>query len=62
VNKKDAESVVFQDHGLRGTASSMISSLLKGWPEKVKIMQSNWIGKSTGADIDFPITGTDGSC
>jgi leucyl-tRNA synthetase len=36
-------------------------SLLKGWPDKVKTMQSNWIGKSVGADIDFPITGTDES-
>jgi leucyl-tRNA synthetase len=23
------------------------------WPEKVKVMQTNWIGKSTGAEIDF---------
>ncbi|RKD32481.1 leucine--tRNA ligase [Thermohalobacter berrensis] len=28
---------------------------LKGWPEKVKIMQKNWIGKSKGAEIDFEI-------
>ena len=26
---------------------------LKGWPEKVKLMQKNWIGKSLGAHIDF---------
>ncbi|KAB3537243.1 leucine--tRNA ligase [Alkaliphilus pronyensis] len=32
---------------------------LDGWPEKVKIMQSNWIGKSTGAEIDFPIDNSD---
>ena len=25
------------------------------WPEKVKIMQKNWIGKSTGAEISFQI-------
>src|SRR5690349_11153511 len=24
------------------------------WPEKVKTMQRNWIGRSTGAHIDFP--------
>ncbi|MHB9092198.1 MAG: class I tRNA ligase family protein, partial [Chloroflexota bacterium] len=23
------------------------------WPEKIKIMQTNWIGRSTGAEIDF---------
>jgi leucyl-tRNA synthetase len=28
---------------------------LPGWPEKVITMQKNWIGKSTGAEIRFPI-------
>ena len=27
------------------------------WPEKVKKMQTDWIGKSYGADVDFPIDG-----
>ena len=26
------------------------------WPEKVKVMQKNWIGKSIGAEIDFEIS------
>ena len=26
------------------------------WPEKVKVMQKNWIGKSLGAEIEFEIT------
>ncbi len=30
---------------------------LKGWPEKVIIMQRNWIGKSTGLSCDFQIDG-----
>ena len=29
---------------------------LDNWPNKVKIMQSNWIGKSTGAEIDFKVS------
>lgn len=29
--------------------------LLEGWPQKVKIMQENWIGKSYGAEIEFKI-------
>ncbi len=29
---------------------------LNGWPNKVKIMQSNWIGKSVGAEIKFTIS------
>ncbi|MEC7126591.1 MAG: leucine--tRNA ligase, partial [Pseudomonadota bacterium] len=28
---------------------------LEGWPEKVKIMQSNWIGRSEGVNLDFEI-------
>lgn len=29
------------------------------WPESTKEMQKNWIGKSTGAEVDFRIDGTD---
>ena len=29
--------------------------LLEKWPEKVKLMQKNWIGKSTGCEISFEI-------
>tara|TARA_B100000989_G_scaffold146843_1_gene109457 strand:- start:2434 stop:4947 length:2514 start_codon:yes stop_codon:yes gene_type:complete len=28
---------------------------LDSWPNKVKVMQSNWIGKSIGAEIDFEV-------
>ena len=34
---------------------------LQGWPERVKTMQHNWIGRSEGAEILFPIKGTDRS-
>ena len=30
---------------------------LKNWPDKVKLMQKNWIGKSYGCEIDFKIDG-----
>ena len=32
---------------------------LNEWPEKVKTMQKNWIGKSFGCEIDFKIEGSD---
>ena len=35
--------------------------ILKGWPNKVKVMQSNWIGKSIGAEIDFKLSNNDKS-
>ncbi len=32
---------------------------LKGWPERVVLMQKNWIGRSEGVEVDFPVTGMD---
>lgn len=32
---------------------------LKGWPERVVIMQKNWIGKGEGVEVFFPIEGMD---
>jgi leucyl-tRNA synthetase len=36
-------------------SNELLESLnhLKGWPDKVKLMQQNWIGKSKGCEIDF---------
>ncbi len=34
---------------------------LPGWPERVLVMQRNWIGKSTGCEIDFALDGRDGT-
>jgi leucyl-tRNA synthetase len=32
-----------------------LESLKEGWPERVLTMQRNWIGKSHGAEFDFPL-------
>jgi leucyl-tRNA synthetase len=31
---------------------------LPNWPDRVKTMQANWIGKSIGAELTFPVVGT----
>jgi leucyl-tRNA synthetase len=40
-------------------ADQLVADLeqLTGWPEKVKTMQANWIGRSVGAYLEFPIVG-----
>ena len=35
-------------------------SLLDNWPEKVRVMQANWIGRSRGVEVEFPIDGHPG--
>ncbi|RDY24020.1 leucine--tRNA ligase [Romboutsia maritimum] len=60
VVKKDLEQWYFKTTQY---AEELLNDLdtLDGWPEKVKTMQKNWIGKSTGAEITFDIDGTDKS-
>ena len=41
----------YADELLEGT------HILTGWPERVLAMQRNWIGKSYGCEISFPLTG-----
>ncbi len=44
-------------------AEELLSDLdkLEGWPEQVKTMQRNWIGKSYGCEVEFPIVGQEGN-
>ncbi|SCH35915.1 Leucine--tRNA ligase [uncultured Clostridium sp.] len=60
VIKKDLEQWYFKTTHY---AEELLQDLntLDGWPDKVKLMQKNWIGKSTGAEIVFDIDGTDRS-
>ncbi|WP_455538645.1 leucine--tRNA ligase [Terrisporobacter sp.] len=60
VIKKDLEQWYFKTTAF---AEELLNDLdtLDGWPEKVKTMQKNWIGKSNGAELVFDIEGTDKS-
>ena len=60
VVKKDLEQWYFKTTAF---AEELLNDLdtLDGWPEKVKTMQRNWIGKSNGAELVFDIEGTDKS-
>ncbi|MEW6165003.1 MAG: leucine--tRNA ligase [Pseudomonadota bacterium] len=44
--------------GITQYADELLAALdaLPGWPERVKLMQANWIGKSTGVRFAFPYT------
>lgn len=58
VEKKELEQWYFK---ITDFAEDLLNDLdkLDGWPEKVKLMQRNWIGKSHGATIDFKIKDSD---
>lgn len=58
VTKKDLEQWFFK---ITDYAQRLLDDIdkLKGWPDKVKSMQSNWIGRSEGAEVSFKIDGTD---
>lgn len=57
VNKKNLTQWFFK---ITEYADELLEGLDKiDWPDKTKIMQTNWIGKSTGAEIEFKIDGHD---
>ena len=61
VTKKDLKQWFFR---ITAYAQRLLDdlSLLDKWPEKVRQMQENWIGRSEGARIDFVVTETGDPC
>ena len=58
VEKKELEQWYFK---ITEFSEELLADLdgLDGWPEKVRLMQKNWIGKSFGANVTFQIDGSD---
>ena len=58
VEQKELEQWFFR---ITGYAQKLLNDIdkLDEWPEKVKIMQRNWIGRSEGVNIDFPVVDSD---
>src|SRR5579872_3144460 len=58
VEQKDLEQWFFK---ITAYADRLLKDIdrLENWPERVKTMQKNWIGKSEGAEVDFKAEGKD---
>ena len=58
VTRRDLEQWFFR---ITKYADRLLEDLKKlpGWPEKVKVMQENWIGKSFGAEVVFRLEGSE---
>ncbi len=54
VNQKELDQWFFR---ITDYAEELLENTFKlpGWPERVLVMQRNWIGKSFGCEIDFPV-------
>jgi leucyl-tRNA synthetase len=59
VEKRDLEQWFFK---ITDYADRLLDDLqlLDHWPNKVRLMQTNWIGRSQGAEVDFPVVGLEG--
>ncbi|HET9444416.1 MAG TPA: leucine--tRNA ligase, partial [Acidimicrobiales bacterium] len=56
VDKRDLEQWFFR---ITAYAQELLDDLAGlDWPERVKVMQRNWIGRSEGAEFDMAIEGT----
>jgi leucyl-tRNA synthetase len=54
VQRRELEQWFFK---ITAYAQELLDDLnqLSGWPERVKQMQANWVGRSTGAEVDFTL-------
>ena len=57
--KKSPKTSSTDDKKTREIVQKLLDDLeeLNEWPNKVKVMQKNWIGKSYGCEVNFKIEG-----
>lgn len=55
VEKKDLEQWFFRISAFRESLLEDLETLKETWPERVRTMQKNWIGKSMGANVRFEV-------
>lgn len=55
VEQRDLEQWFFRTTAYAEELLNHLDQLEEGWPERVLAMQRNWIGKSTGTEVDFTI-------
>ena len=55
VQKRQLEGWFFKITDYAEELLEWCDRLLEGWPERVITMQKNWIGKSHGVEVDFPL-------
>ncbi|WP_294557331.1 leucine--tRNA ligase [uncultured Mailhella sp.] len=60
VEQKDLTQWFFRITAYADELLADLEKLEKGWPSRVLTMQHNWIGRSTGAEIVFPLEGREG--
>jgi len=61
VDKKELEQWFLRITDYSEELLKSCEELVSGWPERVLTMQKNWIGKSYGVEINFPLEGSDES-
>ena len=57
VQQQEREQWFFKTTAYADELLASLEDLASGWPERVLTMQRNWIGRSTGTEVDFTLEG-----
>ncbi len=58
VEQRELEQWFFRTTAYADELIESLKSLDDGWPERVLTMQRNWVGRSTGTEVDFEVEGS----